>query len=321
MRDRSEPPPSGSVTAPSGPVAGGPRSAIVRGILLMCLGVAMFPFLNASVKLLTRDYPVTEIVWARFTGHLIWVVILFFPKHGWRIFAARRPALQIARSFLLFGSTMFTVSAIGRLPLATASAIGFTSPFIVTALSVPLLGEPVGPRRWAAVCVGFLGALIVVRPQPSLSGPATLLALCAAGCYGLYQIMTRKGGAHDSAETGIVYAAVVGTVVSSLVAPWFGLRLPATPLDWLLFLAIGFFGGVGHYFVGRALQNVPAAVIAPFGYVEIIGTTILGYLIFANFPDFWTWVGIAVIIACGLYVGYRERVRRAEAREAHVKGR
>jgi drug/metabolite transporter (DMT)-like permease len=306
--------PDPALAAPAATAA--PRSSILRGILLMCLGVAMFPFLNAAAKLLTQQYPVTEIVWARFTGHLIWVVILFLPRRGWRLFAARRPLLQIARSVLLFGSTMFFVSAIGRLPLATASAIGFTSPFIVTALSVPLLREPVGPRRWAAVCIGFLGALIVVRPQPTLSGAATLLALGSAGCYALYQIMTRKGSAHDSAETQIVYAALVGSLVSTLMAPWFGLRLPELPLHWLLFVATGFFGGIGHYFVGRALQTVPAAIASPFGYLEIVGTTALGYLIFSNFPDGWTWLGVAIIIACGLYVGYRERVRRSAAAAA-----
>jgi drug/metabolite transporter (DMT)-like permease len=289
----------------------GAHPSILRGILLMCLGVAMFPFLNASAKVLTSSYPITEIVWARFTGHLVWVIILFFPRRGWRLFLVSRPMVQVARSFLLFGSTMFFVSAIGHLPLATASAIGFTSPFIVTALSVPLLGEPVGLRRWAAVSVGFLGALIVVRPQPSLDGWATLLALGASCCYGLYQIMTRKGSADDSPETAIVYAALVGTLVSGLIAPWFDMRLPAQPLHWLLFLATGFFGGIGHYFVGKAFQIAPAAVLSPFGYVEIVGTTILGYLIFANFPDRWTWCGVAIIIACGIYVGYRERLRRS----------
>jgi len=130
------------------------RSHALRGILLMCLGVCMFPFLNTAAKLLTADYPITEIVWARFTGHLVCVLLVFMPKRGWRIFAASRPFVQIARSFLLLGSTSLFVSAIGHLPLATASAIGFTSPFIVTALSVPLLREPVGPRRWAAVVIG-----------------------------------------------------------------------------------------------------------------------------------------------------------------------
>ncbi len=282
------------------------RGSVVRGILLMCLGVSMFPLLNASVKLLTANYPIAEIVWARFTGHFIWMLLVFFPSHGWRLFAARRPFVQLARSFLLLGSTAFFVSAIGHIPLATASAIGFTSPFLVTALSVPILGEPVGPRRWTAVIIGFLGALIVVRPQPTLDGGAVLLLLCSAVCYALYQVMTRKGGAHDNAATAIVYAALVGMLATSAVVPAVAI-LPERPLDWALFAAIGLFGGFGHYFLVRAFQNAPAAVISPIGYVELVGTTILGYVLFGNFPDGWTWVGVAIIIACGVYVGYRER--------------
>jgi len=283
---------------------------VLRGIALMCLGVCMFPFLNASAKLLTADYPIVEIVWARFTGHLICVLIAFMPQKGWRIFAAHRPMVQISRSFLLLASTSLFVSAIGHLPLATASAIGFTSPFIVTALSVPMLREPVGPRRWAAVGIGFIGALIVIRPHASPDSWAALLVLGSACCYGLYQILTRKGGTHDSAATAIVYAALVGTVVTSAIVP-FHFRLPASALDWALFAALGIFGGFGHYFVVRGFQNASAAIIAPFGYIELVGATLLGYAVFGNFPDGWTWVGVAIIVACGVYVGYRERVRRA----------
>jgi drug/metabolite transporter (DMT)-like permease len=282
---------------------------VLRGILLMCLGVCMFPFLNTAAKLLTADYPITEIVWARFTGHLICVLIVFMPQRGWRIFAAHRPMVQISRSFLLLASTSLFVSAIGHLPLATASAIGFTSPFIVTALSVPMLREPVGPRRWAAVGIGFIGALIVIRPHASPDSWAALLVLGSACSYGLYQVMTRKGGTHDSAATAIVYAALVGTVVMSAIVP-FHFRLPARALDWALFAALGIFGGFGHYFVVRGFQNASAAIIAPFGYIELVGATLLGYAVFGNFPDGWTWVGVAIIVACGVYVGYRERKRR-----------
>jgi drug/metabolite transporter (DMT)-like permease len=284
------------------------RSHALRGILLMCLGVCMFPFLNTAAKLLTADYPITEIVWARFTGHLICVLLVFMPQRGWRIFAAKRPLVQIARSFLLLASTSLFVSAIGHVPLATASAIGFTSPFIVTALSVPLLREPVGPRRWAAVVIGFIGAVIVIRPHASPDNWAAFLVLGSACSYGLYQIMTRKGGAHDDAATAIVYAALVGTVVMSLIVP-FDFHVPARPLDWVLFAALGVFGGFGHYFVVRGFQNASAAIIAPFGYVELVGATILGYLVFGSFPDGWTWVGIAIIVASGVYVAYRERAR------------
>src|SRR5882724_4716244 len=225
------PVPSGADTAAS--------SRVLHGILLMCLGVCMFPFLNTAAKLLTADYPVNEIVWARFTGHLICVLVAFMPQRGWRIFAARRPLVQVSRSFLLLASTSLFVSAIGHLPLATASAIGFTSPFIVTALSVPLLREPVGPRRWAAVAIGFVGALIVIRPHASPDSWAALLVLASACSYGLYQIMTRKGGAHDNAATAIVYAALVGTAATSLVVP-FDFRPPTRLVDCALFVALGF---------------------------------------------------------------------------------
>ena len=282
----------------------------LQGILLMCLGVSMFPFLNACSKQLNiTGYPVAEIVWARFAGHLLFVVVAFLPKRGWRLFAARRPALQIGRSFLLLASTAMFVSAIGRVPLATASAIGFTAPILVTALSVPLLGETVGPRRWTAVAVGFFGALIIIRPGAGFTDPAVLLILGSSTSYALYQIATRRSGAHDTAETGIVYAALVGTAAASFVVP-FVFEWPHHGFDAVLFLGLGLFGGFGHYLVTRAFQFAPAAVISPLGYVELIGTTILGYFAFGNFPDAWTWVGALVIIASGVYIAARERTLR-----------
>jgi drug/metabolite transporter (DMT)-like permease len=285
------------------------QSDALRAILLMCLGVSMFPFLNTSAKLLTAHYPVSEIIWARFAGHLMVMLAVFLPSRGWPIFQARRPTIQIARSFLLLGSTAFFVTAIGRVPLATASAIGFSSPIIVTALSVPLLGESVGPRRWGAVVVGFIGVLIVIRPGSGLLSPATLLLLGSASCYALYQIATRRGGAHDSAETGIIYAALVGTLVTSAIVP-FNFEMPHRFVDTALLVSLGVFGGVGHYFVIQAFRLGPAAVVSPFGYLELVGTATLGYLVFGNFPDSWTWAGAGLIVASGVYIAIREHRRR-----------
>jgi len=282
------------------------QTNILRGMALMCLGVSMFPFLNASAKYLSAEYPMPQIVWARFAGHLVFVLVAFLPRRGWRLLVTHRPGLQIGRSFFLLASTLFFVSAIGSVQLATASAIGFATPILVTALSVPLLGEPVGIRRWTAVCIGFIGVLIIVRPGSDLMNPSVLLLLGAAVSYALYQIVTRRSGAHDSAETGIVYAALVGTVVMSFIVP-FVFRAPASPAHALLFSLLGILGGFGHYLVTRAFQLAPAAFISPFGYVELIGTTILGYLIFGNVPDGATWLGAAIIIAAGVYIAIRER--------------
>jgi hypothetical protein len=172
-------------------IAGSRPSDLVRGILLMCLGVSMFPFMNAAVKLLTAHYPVMQIVWARFTGHLVFMLVVFLPRDGWRLFTTRRPDIQFGRSLLMLVSNLVFVAAIGRVPLATASAIGFTAPLLVTALSVPLLGEPVGWRRWSAVSLGFGGALLVIRPGLGFVNPAVPLLLVSSGCYALYQIATR----------------------------------------------------------------------------------------------------------------------------------
>ena len=287
-----------------------PQPEVLRGILLMCAGVALFPFMNAAVKLLGARYPTGEIVWARFTGHLVVMLLVFLPRYGRRLIMTRRPAVQIARSLLMLGSNALFVLAIARVPLATASAIGFTSPLLVTALSVPLLREQVGVRRWSAVVVGFLGALLVIRPGSGFQDPAVLLLLVSSAAYALYQIATRWVGFYDEAATGIVFSALLGSLIMTAVLP-FVWTPPRTALDLALLASLGLLGGAGHYLVIRAFQAAPAAVIAPLGYVELIGTTALGYLIFGQFPDVSTWIGAAVIIASGLYIALRERRRAA----------
>jgi drug/metabolite transporter (DMT)-like permease len=281
-------------------------SDAVRGVLLMCGGVAMFPFMNAMVKLLSPHYPAIQITWLRFTGHLIVMLAIFLPQYGWKLLRTRRPAVQFGRSAMMLLSNLFFVMAIGAVPLATASAIGFTAPLIVTALSVPLLGESVGWRRWSAVLVGFAGALTVIRPGSGFNNPAVLLILLSSGAYALYQIGTRWVGRYDNAATGIIYAALLGSLGLGVVMP-FVFVWPRSVVDWLMLGSLGFLGGAGHYLVIRAFQCGAAAVIAPLGYVELLGTTVLGYLIFDNFPDLWTWVGAAMIIASGLYIALRER--------------
>jgi drug/metabolite transporter (DMT)-like permease len=273
----------------------------VRGIFLMCAGVAMFPLMNAMMKLLTARYPVFEIVWAR-------LLVIFLPRYGRRLIATRRPLVQFGRSALMLASNAVFVLAIGKVPLATASAIGFTSPLIVTGLSVPLLREQVGWRRWSAVCVGFVGALLIIKPGTGLHNPAVLLLLVSALAYALYQIATRWVMAHDSPATGIIFAALLGSLATTLLLPFVWV-MPNSLAELAMLLALGGLGGLGHFLVIKAFQAAPASVVAPLGYVELIGTATLGYLIFASFPDALTWVGALIIIASGLYIAMRERKR------------
>lgn len=276
------------------------------GIGLMCLGVAIFPLLNASVKYLTEFYPVQQVVWSRYAGHVVFMLLLFAPKAGLSLFRATEIKLQLIRSVLLLTSTVCYFVAIGFIPLATAASISFTSPFIITALSVPLLGEQVGPRRWAAVAVGFIGMLIIVRPGGDTHLMAALV-LVSATCYSVYQILTRKVSGRDSAETSTMYAAMTGCLLSSLAVPFYW-QMPAAALDWVLFGGLGFFAGLGHFLVVKSLNYAGVSVLAPFGYLQLVGAAILGYIVFEDIPDLWTWVGAAIIVSCGVYISYRERV-------------
>ena len=159
-----------------------------RGILYMCLAVGLFPFLNAAVKLLGETYAVQQILWVRYLGHFFLMLIIFLPFHGRALFSTQNLGAQSLRSLLLLGSTTSYFIALNYLPLTTAASISFTSPFIVTALSVPLLGERVGPRRWTAVAIGFAGALIIIRPAGSSFHGAELFVVASATFYSIFSI-------------------------------------------------------------------------------------------------------------------------------------
>lgn len=288
------------------------RTAL-RAILFMALAINLFPFMNVSVRFLSQDYPTTQILWARYAGHLLFMILMFMPRRGVSLFRASRPGIHVIRSLLMFVSTICFFTALRYIEVPTASAINFTSPLIVTALAMPLLGEQVGIRRWLAVAAGFAGALIIIRPGGAETHWAMLLVLGTAFSYALYQIFTRKFAAADSPETSITYISFVGALLSTLALP-FDFKLPADAVDALLFLGLGFIGGIGHYFVIKAFQHGEASVLAPFNYGQLVMATLLTFLVFGTFPDAWTFIGAAVIIASGLYITYRESGSRGRVR-------
>jgi drug/metabolite transporter (DMT)-like permease len=203
---------------------------------------------------------------------------------------------------------LFYFNGIAHLPLATAAAISLTSPIIVTALSPRLLGEQVGIRRWAAVGVGFVGALIVVRPGHEAFDWYILLVIASTVCSAFYQLFSRRYGQNERPDASATLATVVGTVAASPFVP-FEWVMPSSTWHIVLFVGMGIMAGAGHYFLTIAYSQAPAAVISPFNYMQLVGAALLGYAVFHELPDKWTWIGSAVIIASGLYIGYRERVR------------
>ena len=282
-------------------------------VLFMLGAITVLPCMNVLARYLSADYSTTQIVWARYTGHLVFALILFMPRHGIGLLRAQKPGVHIVRSVLMFCCTCMFFLAVRYIEVPTASAINFTSPIIVTALAVPFLGEKVGIRRWIAVLIGFCGALIIIRPGGSESHWAMFLVIGTAFFYAVYQVLTRKYASSDSAETSITYIALIGALITSVALP-FDYRIPDNAADYGLFALTGFLGGLGHFFVIKAFRLGEASLLSPINYGQLLMATLLTFLIFGTLPDAMTWLGAGIIVGSGLYITYRE-TQKARSRK------
>jgi len=287
------------------------RRVRLTGIALMCGAVGCFAFLDATAKYLGRHIDVIEVVWARYTFGFLLALMWSNPINRPGMLRTARPVLQIGRSALLLGSTALNFFAIKWLQLDQALTITFSTPFLVAALSGPVLGEWVGPRRWAAIAVGFLGVLVVTRPGFNAIHPAALLSAGAAICYAAYALATRVLARTDSSQTTLFYSNLVGAIVTvpPVIAVW---TEPDSLLVGLLMLTTGGLASLGHYLLIVAHRLAPASVLSPFIYSQLAWTTALGYVVFGDVPNRWTVAGASIVIASGLYLLHRERVRRDE---------
>jgi drug/metabolite transporter (DMT)-like permease len=280
--------------------------APLRGIALILAAVALFPVMDAMAKHLVVEYDVIQVVWARYVFHLGFLFLLFLLRATTRPRWTRNIRLQIARSVLLMTATVLFFNALRFIPLADAVAINFTAPLLMVALSIPLLGEHAGPRRWVAVAIGFLAMLIIIRPGTGVFHWASFLVLGAATCYALYQIVTRRLSATDHPLTTLFFSGLMGAIVFTILVPYFW-RWPSA-IDWVLLALVGIVGALAHYALIRAVEGAAVSLLAPFSYTQIIMATAIGYLWFGDFPDRFTILGAAIIILCGLYIAHREAV-------------
>jgi drug/metabolite transporter (DMT)-like permease len=278
----------------------------LAGILLMVTAYLCFTGLDTCAKYLGQTLSPFEIAFVRYCGHLLIVSGAFLPVYRMSMLRTNAPFGQFRRSIALLGATILAFAALQTLPLAAYSAIAFTSPLLVAALSMPLLGERVGPRRWAAIGVGFLGMLIVVRPGVAEIGLGALLAFLCAVSGALYSIETRRLAGVDPTLTQQFYPALLATFATlPLAIPvW---RWPADGITWAAFAAIAVFGFAGHYCLTSAYRLAPPAMLAPFAYSQIVSMTLSGYLVFGEVPDAWVLLGASIVVAAGLYVWFRER--------------
>lgn len=277
-----------------------------RGIFLFCTAIFLFVCMDSIVKYAATIFEPLQVVWARYFFHMVLMVIFLAPSQGMRLIRTVKPKLQIFRSMLLLGATICFFTALKYIPLADAGAMGSTSPLFVTVLSVLILGEKVSFRRWSAVVVGFMGALVILRPGFDAVHPAMFLVVGMSIFYASYQVATRKLAGIDSAVTTLFYTALVGSVAMSFTVPFFW---TSPDLEgWAILAVIGMFGGVSHFVIIKAFSYTSASTVAPFSYTQLIWTVIFGYFFFDDIPDLFTVTGALIIVASGMYILYRERI-------------
>lgn len=278
------------------------------GIGLMMIGLALFTVGEVIVKTLIRDYDITQVVWARYIFHALVTFAVFSRINVFRQARTTRPGLHITRSALMLVATTLFFFSLRYLQLADAVAINFVAPLLVTALSIPILKEKVGIRRWAAIFVGFGGVLIIIRPGMGVMHWAAILPLCTAVCYAFYQILTRIAARTDDTQTSLFWTSAFGVVVTSIAVPFFW--IPPSLTEWVMMIALGTVYGLGHYLLIRGLEIAPASKLSPFLYTQIIWATLLGFAFFDHLPDLPTLIGVAIVIGSGLYIWRRKSAQR-----------
>lgn len=311
----------------------------VRGILFALGGAMVLSVNDLSIKYLSGSYPLHEVILLRaLVGMAIVLVVMGLSPRGFSQIRTRRWREQLFRVSVVMISNVTYFLGLAAMPLADAVATAFVSPLLVTMFSAVLLGEHVGPRRWAAVAVGLLGVVVMVRPGEGMVHPAAILVLISAVCYATSQMMTRRMRATESAMTlnfyvqcgFIAVSAAMGLTVGDghmadagsvplefLFRPW----VVPVMSDWWAFVATGMAVGIGGLMLSQAYRTTEAALVAPFEYVGMPMAILWGVLLFGTWPDHTAWVGITLICGAGLYTLWRETLRRKEVRVATPSGR
>jgi drug/metabolite transporter (DMT)-like permease len=280
-----------------------PNTAL--GALLTMFAMLCFAGMDATSKFLVADYAVGQMMWIRCVILYLfaWCIVR---RTGVRAaLKTPRPGLQIARALLLVIESALFVFCFKYLPLADAHALASTSPLIVIALGVIFLGERAGVARWLAVVAGFAGVLLIIRPGFRDFDWPLLVVLAAAGMWASYQILTRLAARHDSADTSLIWSALVALIATTFVAPidW----VWPTAGAWALIVGVAMIGSVANYALIKALDYAEAGALQPYSYTLLVWATLMGFVVFGDFPDFWTIVGAAVIVASSAYTWHHDR--------------
>jgi drug/metabolite transporter (DMT)-like permease len=286
----------------------------LRGVAFIILSTIFFSSSDILAKHMTETMPPLQVTWMRYIVFVVVALPMAWAALGGRSLHTTRPLLQVLRGLGVAGSSIFFILGITTLQVADATAIGFVAPIFITALSIPMLGEKVGLRRWLAAMVGLVGVVIIVQPGTGAFQLAALLPVCSAAVWAFSAVATRLMSRTERPETTFAWTAIVGLVALSAVMPF----VWSTP-TWegvAIGVVMGLLSTAGHYMIVLAYRRAPASVLAPFTYTQLIWASGLGFMAFGVVPGLATYVGAAFIAASGLYTAHRERVRAKEARAA-----
>jgi len=293
--------------------------------ILAAIGAGIsFSVIDTIFKFLSGDYPLYEVVFFRSVVALAVLMTVIVPlEGGFHLLRTHQPRLHLLRCLAVLFANLCFFTGLALMPMAEAVAIAFATPLIVTTLSVVFLKEKVGPWRWGAVAMGFLGVLVIMRPGADTFQPVAILPFLGACGYATLHVLTRRAGGADSGSTLAFYPMVGFLVVSAIVGVTLGdgrfsdgnspaidfiLRAwiwPA-PSDWWLFVGVGIAGSLGGYLAGQAYRLCEAGLVAPFEYIAMPMAVMWGVLVFNEWPDLQVWIGSGLIIASGLVSVWRE---------------
>lgn len=291
------------------------RSSPLAGIALMLSAMALLPCIDVLAKKLGEaGLPILIVVWARAAFGTLLTLPFALRANGPSVLLPQRPVLHLLRAALLFGATWLFFMSLTYLPIANALAIFFVNPLVVTILSALVLRERVGPRRWAAVAVGFIGTLIIIRPGMVEMNPGTLYALTAGLALGSYFVSTRALAGSANASVLSLHTTGMGLLLMTLAMP--AVWVPPTSVQWLMLAGVGVIATFGHVLITWAYERAEASLLAPLAFTEIVTATLLGWWFWGHLPDSWTVLGVCVLVGSAVYISIREH----EAGKRRVNG-
>jgi drug/metabolite transporter (DMT)-like permease len=284
----------------------------LKGIGLTLIAMAVLPYIDVCAKFLgQQNLHIAQIVWARVFFGMVLTLPFALRTDGKHAFVPKPPGLQLIRGLVILLATFFFFTGLRYMPIADAMAIFYVQPLMVVLLSAIILKEMIDAQRIVAVIVGFIAILIIIRPGFGTMNAGVIYPLCAGLCFAIYVIVTRKIAGQSNAITTTFQTSAIGAVIVTAIMPF--VWVAPTLEQWVLMVLMAFFGVSGHFLVTKAYDYAEASLLAPLAYIEILMSILAGWIFFSDLPDRYTLLGVAILIACALYISWRERALANEA--------